>query len=1373
MSSNNEINFGPVFMRGRKPVTGNKVPTAHPPNNETASQSQVLKNSGGPTPVVRPSIPSLGSFSSGSISPALPLSKSFSAVVSPEKENEERVAFLGASNGWDVSHGLHDASLHSTDFSGNAMANGTAPVFHEYSRETLLNLYSEVMALKLPPDLETSDPAFSDTLVGPPLGLIEMTEAEKELFSGPYNSDRRAQANKAQHHNHADSPTTPISHPDGNIAGLATNRLSVSTGAKLGKHHSPIERFTNLGIQGGVLAGVASPTHSTNRRRGDSENDPPEGTRRFPRPDEPALQSAGWSANPRDRRARDSGPPAEGKWKRGVPLEEKMHLTADIVSSGNPRYSVLDRMREKAAASLDQATKESTVQGSSPHEVSDNVELSRHLTPSEATKGLDGNLDDTSPPLPDTLTLKHESKSVTDASGAAASSRETDSSGAGQNPPAVSSHSLEAPPEDIAWQYRDPSGTIQGPFTAFQMQEWYKASFFRDDLLVKRVSDIAFETLETLILRIGDRDRPFLVRPPPVLPPNLPLPGSHTQSFQGIAQAHSSPMTQRSSLLEQPSFPTRQDTISVFDSPIVTHNHDSNSLHPSSAPDPWNSSAQSMSPLHRSATLPSASPLVTASGWHVGLPALSGPPAQSANDYNASLLGNGYAPNSFGDPMRFLQHVPHPALVGGNNGYPFTHPIPHQPAFGQIPVGHHLFNGANIDPHVASQLHPHLEYQAASYRGNTSMGNNADLNEPPTEHERNEQLPFTQTPGSLDPWHMQPDRVASVQTQVPDQNLAQPTMSASAGHADPTSPTHRDSWTHPLATIEPIGTRSSGKNTPISASRDLVSVATLPNQHSTGALHASPVEAQNPVTLPEAASAPPAISSGSVQSPASRPSDNKKQSIVVEDKRDTSSPQSQPLEQRSSVQSLEQRTTSQAEAALASDEPWQSVSHQSATKSSLPPTGVATPAIAPAPKQSGKVIVISRAQQDEHDRRTASIQKTQLQLKEAQAVERAAREASEAAAAAASAAVTASISAPAPWSKEDSKTPTSNLSLMEIQAIESKQAEKRRQAEKQAAANRALAEQAAAAERAAKAMKESLPPTSNWATASSPTKHHSQLGSPVVWGGKDNEGTINSAPKQTMKQIQEEEARRKKLAQQQLATKAASIGSTRSSAGYAGSIGAVATKAAAVSGPWSVVGAKSKVIAPPVNGARPVTSVVPGLPSTGRLSTSAQHSTLSKTPMSSTRTIASMTNNSNKAVTTSSTGTSTSAPEGPPPASAEFMKWLREALRGMNNVDDFMKMLLDFPINPDESVLEIVSDSVYAGSATLDGRRFAKEFNTRRHADVMARMGNSKPTPTRANSNVSATVKKTSTMADALKSQPAPKNDGWGFAVVGPKKKKK
>ncbi|KAI9620715.1 hypothetical protein KEM48_008065 [Puccinia striiformis f. sp. tritici PST-130] len=212
------------------------------------------------------------------------------------------------------------------------------------------------------------------------------------------------------------------------------------------------------------------------------------------------------------------------------------------------------------------------------------------------------------------------------------------------------------------------------------------------------------------------------------------------------------------------------------------------------------------------------------------------------------------------------------------------------------------------------------------------------------------------------------------------------------------------------------------------------------------------------------------------------------------------------------------------------------------TRDSLPPQSPTTQysrnsasVVPPSSKSSGKVVVLSKAQQDEQDRRTASIHKAQLQLKEAQAVERAAREASEAAAAA----TASSFNTPAPWLKEE-KT-TSNLSLTEIQAIEAKQSEKRRLAEKQAAANRAMVEQTMAAERAMKAAKETLPATSNWATtSSSPTKQSSGLSGGTVWGSKESEtpSTLINGPKQT-------------------------------------------SNKPAVSGPWAVVGAKSKVIAPP------------------------------------------------------------------------------------------------------------------------------------------------------------------------------------------------
>jgi PERQ amino acid-rich with GYF domain-containing protein len=74
-------------------------------------------------------------------------------------------------------------------------------------------------------------------------------------------------------------------------------------------------------------------------------------------------------------------------------------------------------------------------------------------------------------------------------------------------------------------------------------------------------------------------------------------------------------------------------------------------------------------------------------------------------------------------------------------------------------------------------------------------------------------------------------------------------------------------------------------------------------------------------------------------------------------------------------------------------------------------------------------------------------------------------------------------------------------------------------------------------------------------------------------------------------------------------------------------------------------------------------------------------------------------------------------------------------------VDEFIQMLLTFPVEPGNAAradqLEIISDSVYANSSTLDGRRFAQEFYTKRKADAQNRLAaasNGKPAPVKSNS---------------------------------------
>jgi hypothetical protein len=60
-----------------------------------------------------------------------------------------------------------------------------------------------------------------------------------------------------------------------------------------------------------------------------------------------------------------------------------------------------------------------------------------------------------------------------------------------------------------SWVYRDPSGVIQGPFTAQQMQDWYTEGFFPSELPIKKMSDPVFSPLNYLVGRFGPK-MPFL-----------------------------------------------------------------------------------------------------------------------------------------------------------------------------------------------------------------------------------------------------------------------------------------------------------------------------------------------------------------------------------------------------------------------------------------------------------------------------------------------------------------------------------------------------------------------------------------------------------------------------------------------------------------------------------------------------------------------------------------------------------------------------------------------------------------------------------------------------------------------------------------------
>ncbi|CAH7683797.1 hypothetical protein PPACK8108_LOCUS17527 [Phakopsora pachyrhizi] len=282
-------------------------------------------------------------------------------------------------------------------------------------------------------------------------------------------------------------------------------------------------------------------------------------------------------------------------WKRGLSLEEKAA-----------------QQRKKALANSETAYQDDS-QGSGPdiHNQPGHI-LSGSLArkPNQATE----NLHSSSSPLIEKQHVIHQVKpALEDGASNQREARELRINFSSENlsqlhvnlPIKTSAHQssgIQSAPEDVAWQYCDPYGSVQGPFTAFQMQEWYKASFFHDNLLVKCLTDYAFQTLETMILRVGDWDQPFSACPLPTLPPNLPLLAIHMQHHQSSNPAETEGLKALDGMIPNCSS-------------LATSNH----LPVSTSPNPWiNNLANLALPLNCSHPLSGVSQARSKAGKEVG-----------------------------------------------------------------------------------------------------------------------------------------------------------------------------------------------------------------------------------------------------------------------------------------------------------------------------------------------------------------------------------------------------------------------------------------------------------------------------------------------------------------------------------------------------------------------------------------------------------------------------------------------------------------------------------------------------------------------------------------------------------------------------------
>ena len=326
----------------------------------------------------------------------------------------------------------------------------------------------------------------------------------------------------------------------------------------------------------------------------------------------------------------------------------------------------------------------------------------------------------------------------------------------------------------------------------------------------------------------------------------------------------------------------------------------------------------------------------------------------------------------------------------------------------------------------------------------------------------------------------------------------------------------------------------------------------------------------------------------------------------------------------------------------------------------------------------------------------------------------------------------------APWVKEDKES--TGPSLREIQEAEEREAEKRRALERQ----QSLRAQALAAQRADS---ERLPTSSTWGTLDAP-----RLASPG--SAKSPWAARSPAPAnagKSLKDIQEEEEAQRRQA---AAARNAIPASQRA---YAGSVSA---DARAPTGPgWTTVAVKP----PPQPKAAPaMRAAIPGLPASAAPQPAAR-APPPKTVVAPAPKPAVAPQPRAPVIRSVSIGGSAAPkpePDAPPQPSPDFVKWCKTALKGLHvPFDEFLQMLLSFPLEASPDVLEIISDSVYANSSTLDGRRFANDFVARRKADVAART----PAPVAAKSN---------NMADVVRAQPQQSSE-WNVKVSGGKTKRR
>lgn len=712
-------------------------------------------------------------------------------------------------------------------------------------------------------------------------------------------------------------------------------------------------------------------------------------------------------------------------------------------------------------------------------------------------------------------------------------------------------------PDAIFWHYRDPSGQVQGPFSARQMQDWYAQGFFSETLLVRRVEAPDYETLGALVIRIGDALRPFLSAPAPkmFMPPGMSPFGQPSAYSPTINRVASPAFWQQNRSTNN--VLTGSQNSSRHGSVSEGHHHSATGLmaHAQAEPSPSAlagrqmfgdfRSSQSVTPLER----PSLTSVVTAEPapldpWADTLPSASPVVSRCTSQHGISdaLAGNtltspsGPIPTPVGS-SRVIGSQPGPIAPIGR--------LPSTAAGANSPVNSGTLAGSAVQTSVSAATTPAKISKAGS-------------------------TPAAATPQSADI----------------DPTAAQPT----ANHSSSTQGTLSSSAQTQPPEIEKVRAQSTSSARPVPTK-----LATTPS---------------------------PAVSAQQIKPVA--------------------------------IELPEQRSAATTKPNVSQVQP------SSATASASPITGKVSTASQEA---------FAKQKRSATDEAPGSSHERPLFV-EAESV---------------SSPATAASSKPAPWAKtSDSQSvpaaQNATLTLREIQEKEAKEAAVRKAAEKRAHAAQLAMQESAAAERLAREAAESLPTTSTWGTgAAAPTSSATataSAASPWTKGASTDGGAPSAIPgaasskkKKTLKEIQEEEEAKRKAAVAAAAAQQMPNMPSAGGKGYASSIASGRSAApsppvAALSG-WTTVGVQK----PAVSAASTAPAVrLANTPLVKSVSAStapllATRSNSSSLPNS----IAASTAATNPRPSTPLTATSRKTTEElANPASSEFLKWCKEALKGLD-----------------------------------------------------------------------------------------------------------